>query len=206
MPRIISGQARGRQLAVPTSGTRPTPDRVRESIFSSLGHLFGSWEGVEVLDLYAGSGALGLEALSRGASGAVLVESDATAAKVCLANAAHTRLPARVVRRSVELWLKRESVVVAGGPFDLVLMDPPYGLAETEVALVGQLLVEGGWLSEGCVVVIERSRHSPEPVWPPGFEGARVRRFGDTVICSAIWYVPTTLPPPSLLTRVREQE
>jgi 16S rRNA (guanine966-N2)-methyltransferase len=177
--RIISGTAGGRRLQTPTGpGTRPTTDRVREALFSRLEHL-DVLTGARVLDLYAGSGALGLEAASRGAASVLLVESHRGAATVARANAAATRLPnVRVRAETVER-------VLAAGPdaqdgVDLVLLDPPYDLEEENLAGVLGLLVSRRWLAGEALVVVERSARSPQPPWPPSLVTAGERRYGET--------------------------
>lgn len=179
MTRIISGTAGGRRLQTPTGpGTRPTTDRVREALFSRLEHL-DVLTGARVLDLYAGSGALGLEAASRGAASVLLVESHRGAATVARANAAATRLPnVRVRAETVER-------VLAVGPdaqdgVDLVLLDPPYDLEEENLAEVLGLLVSRRWLAGDALVVVERSTRSPQPPWPPSLVTAGERRYGET--------------------------
>jgi len=177
--RIISGTAGGRRLQTPTGpGTRPTTDRVREALFSRLEHL-DVLTGARVLDLYAGSGALGLEAASRGAASVLLVESHRGAATVARANASATRLPnVRVRAETVER-------VLAAGPdaqdgVDLVLLDPPYDLEEENLAEVLGLLVSRRWLAGDALVVVERSTRSPQPPWPPSLVTAGERRYGET--------------------------
>jgi 16S rRNA (guanine966-N2)-methyltransferase len=176
--RIISGSARGRRLAVPPSGVRPTGDRAREGLFNSLGSLL-DLPGARVLDLYAGSGALGLEALSRGAAEAVLVENGPTALRVLRANVAAVGLPgARVVAGSVPS-------VVAGaafGAFDLVLADPPYAVGVPQVLGVLQALSDGGWFAAGAVVVVERSSREEPFAWPTPLTGVRDRRYGEALL------------------------
>jgi 16S rRNA (guanine966-N2)-methyltransferase len=178
MTRVISGAARGRRLAVPPSGVRPTGDRAKEGLFNSLGSLL-DLQGARVLDLYAGSGALGLEALSRGAAEVVLVESGARVLPVLRANVAAVGLPgARVVGGSV-------SSVVTGPPlaaFDLVMADPPYAVGVPQVLGVLQALSDGGWLAPGAVVVVERSSREQPWEWPTPLTGVRDRRYGEAVL------------------------
>ncbi|MGW4365160.1 16S rRNA (guanine(966)-N(2))-methyltransferase RsmD [Nocardia takedensis] len=176
MTRIVAGAAGGRRLRVPPAGTRPTSDRVREALFSALE---ARWDldGLRVLDLYAGSGALGLEALSRGASAAVLVEADRKAAAVVRGNIADLGLP------GADLRVGQVATVLAQGTtaeFDVVFADPPYDLdtASVEADLVA--LVRHGWLSEDAMVIVERSARSPEISWPAGFTAAKPRRYGET--------------------------
>jgi 16S rRNA (guanine966-N2)-methyltransferase len=176
--RVISGQARGRRLAVPSSGVRPTGDRAREGLFNSLGSLL-DLDGARVLDLYAGSGALGLEALSRGAAEVVLVENGPRVLPVLRANVASLGLPgARVVAGSVPS-------VVAGAPlgaFDLVLADPPYAVGVPQVLGVLQALSDGGWFAPEAVVVVERSSREDPWEWPTPLIGVRDRRYGEAVL------------------------
>ena len=188
MTRIISGSAGGRRLRTPPgSATRPTSDRVREALFSRLEHR-GLLEDTRVLDLYAGSGALGLEAASRGAAEVVLVESQRGAAAAIHANIAAVAHPAvRLVVDTVERTLG--SGPPGGTTFDLVLLDPPYDLAEEALATVLTALVERGWLGPEAFVVVERSTRSPQPRWPAGLELSGEKRYGET----AMWFAePTT--------------
>lgn len=182
MTRIIAGHARGLRLDVPGSGTRPTSDRVRESLFGALESLDAIAEA-RVLDLYAGSGALGLEALSRGASSLELVERSRSAAAVVRRNVASiTRTlsvpTARVHESAVIAFLKR-----ATGPYDLVFTDPPYDLDDR--SMNADLIALAPLLSEDAVVVIERARRSTPPdVAAAGLEVFREKSYGDT----AIWW------------------
>jgi 16S rRNA (guanine966-N2)-methyltransferase len=180
MTRIISGLAGGRQLhTAPGNGTRPTSDRVREALFSRLEHL-DVVRHARVLDLYAGSGALGLEAASRGAASVLLVESDRAAADVVRKNIAELSLPgvslrADTVERALLSWpISQEA------RFDLVLADPPYEVTEEALGDVLSLLITHVWLSLDALVVVERSARSPEPRWPEGLAGAGERRYGET--------------------------
>ncbi len=177
MTRIIAGQAGGRRLQVPAGrDTRPTSDRVREALFSRLAHE-GRLEGARVLDLFAGSGALGLEAASRGARAVVLVEGARTAAATIRRNVAATGLTGvTVAETTVERWLARD----ADEPFDLVLADPPYPLADDALDALLALLGEHGWLAEQALVVVERARRSREPRWPAGLEQVGERAYGET--------------------------
>lgn len=184
MTRIIGGEAGGRRLAVPGGrSTRPTSDRTREGLFSSLGAMFGSLHGLAVLDLYAGSGALGLEALSRGAADVLLVESDAGAAQVIKRNIEVVGLPgARVVRDRVDRALRRGPGEAR--PRQLVFADPPYSLPDDGLAAMLAELATRGWLAGDAVVIVERDARSAAPSWPPGFAEDRSRRYGETVL----WY------------------
>jgi 16S rRNA (guanine966-N2)-methyltransferase len=178
MTRLIAGVAGGRRLKVPPTGVRPTGDRAREGLFNSLGSLL-DLDGARVLDLYAGSGALGLEALSRGAAEVVLVESGPRVLPVLRANVTAVGLPgARVVAGSVP-------AVVAGtapAAFDLVLADPPYAVPAEEVLGVLRALSGGGWLAADAVVVVERSSREEAWEWPTPLAGLRDRRYGEAVL------------------------
>lgn len=175
MTRIVAGTAGGRRLAVPPTA-RPTTDRVREAMFNVLAARL-DFDGLHVIDLYAGSGALGLEALSRGAATVLLVDSDRRAAEVITRNIATVGLSGATVRRG------QVAAVLAGGAprkADLVMADPPYDLpgAQIEVVLAG--LAGHGWVGPGSVVVVERPVFAPELTWPPGWTAWPVRRYGDT--------------------------
>jgi 16S rRNA (guanine966-N2)-methyltransferase len=177
MTRIIAGKARGRPLAVPKSGTRPTSDRAREGLFSTLGSLL-DLEGIAFLDLYAGSGAVGIEALSRGAATATLVESNPQAAQVIRANLASAGLSGgNVDTRTVSTFLARP----APRAYDVVFLDAPY---ERDVVEDTVLLLEHGWVGADTVSCVERaSRSGPYP-WPEGWEPIRERVYGE----ATIWY------------------
>lgn len=185
MTRVIAGRARGRRLAVPGGRTtRPTSDRAREAVFAAAGSVLGSFDGARVLDLYAGSGAFGLEALSRGASAAVLVEADPPAARVIRANIDAVGLPgARLVSDRVERMLAR-GLPAGGEPYDVAFADPPYALADDDVTAVLEALRTGGWLAPGALVIVERAARSGPLRWPEGFSAARSRRYGEAML----WY------------------
>ena len=180
MTRIVAGSVGGRRIEVPRCGTRPTSERVRESLFGRLEH-YGAVDGARVLDLCAGSGALGLEAASRGAGEVVLVDSSRAAVAVCRANIRALGL------RDVRARRARAADFLAGpapAPMDLVLIDPPYDLDEAGVSAILEPLVRrrDPWLAPGAVVVLERSARSPEPVWPAGLERFGERRYGETLV------------------------
>ena len=186
MSRVIAGIAGGRRLAVPPgTTTRPTSDRAREGLFASLLSELGRFDGARVLDLYAGSGAIGLEALSRGAERVLLVESDARAAAVIKANVKTVDLPgATVAVDRVERLLARPPTGTnEQGRFDLVLADPPYALTDDAVSRVLTLL-QAGWLADDALVVIERATRSGPLDWPPGFLPSKSRRYGE----ATFWY------------------
>lgn len=187
MTRIIAGRAGGRRIAVPARGTRPTSDRVREALFSALENDPGL-DGARVLDLCAGSGALGLEALSRGAAHALFVESDRRAAAVLARNVADLGLGG-------EVRVGAAATVLAGtaaAQFDVVLVDPPYAVTDAEVAGWLAAAGRGGWLADGAVVVVERDARSGSFGWPDGLIGTRERRYGDTVLHVGLRYGPAS--------------
>lgn len=174
MTRIIAGTHRGRPLRVPPgTAVRPTSDRAREGLFNSLQSLV-DLPGAAFLDLYAGTGALGLEALSRGAAAATLVEADERALTAVRANAASLGLAPTVVGLTVERFLAGPP-----SPYDVVVLDPPYDV-EVDPALAAL----GPWLAPGAVVVCERGHRAPEPAWPAGLGALRSRRYGEAVL----WY------------------
>jgi 16S rRNA (guanine(966)-N(2))-methyltransferase RsmD len=161
---------------VPTHGTRPTTDRVREALFNIVTARL-DLTGLSVLDLYAGSGALGLEALSRGAESATFVESDRRAATVLERNIATLGLPGASLRRGLVA-----TVLAAGttAPVDLVLADPPYDIAANEVEALLAALPANGWVRDGSVVVVERAAGGPALNWPDGWDPWQQRVYGDT--------------------------
>jgi 16S rRNA (guanine966-N2)-methyltransferase len=187
MTRVIAGTAGGRTLRTPPgSGTRPTSDRVREALFSAL-EARDVVRGARVLDLYAGSGALGIEAASRGAVDVVCVESNRRAARVVADNIDRLGLTgATLAPRSVGAFL-------ADGPdtpasVDLALLDPPYDLGEDELGEALARLADD-WLARGALVVVERSSRSPEPSWPQRLlRLGRPRRYGETTL----WWAERT--------------
>lgn len=179
--RVVAGAAKGRRLrAVPGRETRPTADVVRKAVFDVLGAQVG---GARALDLFAGSGALGIEALSRGAAEAVFVETSRDACSVILANLEATGLRGRAtIRRADALrWLGRR----ASTPFDLVFVDPPYGRGLPFVARILGKVAMGGWVRPGGTVVVEAA--AGEVAWPAGFRETRTRRFGRTQVSVAVW-------------------
>jgi 16S rRNA (guanine966-N2)-methyltransferase len=183
MTRIIAGAHGGRRLAAPAGATtRPTSDRVREAFFSSLDTMVGL-SGARFADLYAGSGAVGLEALSRGAGHALLVEAEAPAARVIRDNIVSLRVgaAARLVAARVSQVLSAEP---EGGPYDVVFADPPYALGDEEVAEVQHALIDNGWLSPDAVVIFERSTRGAALAWVDGITADRSRRYGETTL----WY------------------
>jgi 16S rRNA (guanine966-N2)-methyltransferase len=199
--RVIAGEAGGRRLAVPDGrDTRPTSDRAREGLFATISSMVGPLAGARVLDLYAGSGAVGLEALSRGAEHVLLVEHGTRAARVIRQNIEAIGLPgAEVIADRVERVLARgptpaggqHGTAPAGGQdgtaqawFDVVFADPPYALADAGVSRVLILLAEQGWLAPGALVIVERATRSGPLSWPDGFVPDRARRYGE----ATFWY------------------
>lgn len=183
MTRIIAGSARGRRLKTPAgSATRPTSDRVREALFSTLESRLGDLTGLRVLDLYAGTGAVGLEALSRGAGLLTSVESDRRTARLITQNA--ETLGFRRVE-VVALPVARALAAPPRAPYDLVFADPPYPLPEAELGQALALLAGQGWVGPDSLAVVERSARSPEPTWPEGLVPERSKDYGETVL----WYV-----------------
>ena len=182
MTRIIGGTARGRRLRTPSgAATRPTSDRVREAMFSALDAEVGSLAGLRFLDLYAGSGAVGLEARSRGAGVVTLVEHDRRTAALVRDNARTLGFGSvEVVTASVP----RALLHAPRAPYDVVFLDPPYALGEAELTADLRALVGHGWVDPGSIVVVERSSRSPEPGWPEGLRADRSRRYGETTL----WY------------------
>jgi len=180
--RIIAGRAGGRRLTVPEGEvTRPTSDRVREALFSTLGSLT-DLDDARVLDLYAGSGALGLEALSRGAAHVTFVERDRRALTCLRANIAATRLGPTTVRADDAA---RVLARAPEHPVDLVLADPPYLTPADRVRAVLDRGLASGWLADGGLVVVERSARAPHPRWPAALRVLQHREYGDT----RLWYL-----------------
>lgn len=180
MTRIIAGFAGSLRLDVPGSGTRPTSDRVREAIFSAL-ESRDALRGARVLDLYAGSGALGLEAASRGAAAVTLVDKARPAVTACRRNAARVAQAAPAGRApaiDVVAQTAQSFLTAAVGEWDLVFLDPPYDLSEASLTETLALLVPR--LAQDAVILVERDSRSPEPAWPDGLAPTRSGRYGDT--------------------------
>ncbi len=179
MTRIIGGSAGGRRLSTPTgAATRPTADRVREALFSALEADLGSLRGLRFLDLFAGSGGVGLEAVSRGADALTAVESDRRTARLVQANADSLGFDVEVRRQPVARVLAQ----APGVPYDVVFADPPYPMENAAVEEVLESLVEHAWVEQGAVVVVERSARSVVPAWPDGLVLERQREYGETVL------------------------
>lgn len=179
MARIITGTQKGRRLqSVPGDGTRPTSDRVKESLFSRL-EGYDAVEDAVVLDLFAGSGALGLEALSRGARSVELVDRAEPAVRTLRRNAASFGPEAPITVHKAEALRHLRSR--AGRPVELLFLDPPYSLGEAELSAVLEAALPQ--LHEAAAVIVERETHSPEPNWPAGLERFSERVYGS----SRIW-------------------
>jgi 16S rRNA (guanine966-N2)-methyltransferase len=181
VPRVVAGAAKGRHLAVPQRGTRPTSDRAREAMFNTLrSHL--DLEGAHVLDLFAGTGAIGLEALSRGAASVTFVESDRAACAVIRRNIDTVGLPgAALHRRPAATYLVSGST---DDPFDLVFADPPYAYTDDQLAALLVALNEPRWLADEAMLVVERGARSAEPHWPESIALVTQRRYGEGLL----WY------------------
>lgn len=182
MTRVIAGIAGGRRLSVPVGrDTRPTSDRAREGLFATVHSLLGDLDGLRVADLFAGSGAVGLEALSRGAAHVLLVESSTRAVKVIRANVAALGMPgAEVVADRVERVLRHQPPE----PYDLVFADPPYAMAGESVTALLDALRDHGWLADGALVAVERATRGEPVRWPAGYTDSRARRYGE----GTLWY------------------
>lgn len=181
MTRIIAGSAKGRKLEVPKKGTRPTSDRVREALFSMTESTL-DLRGAAVLDLYAGSGALALEAMSRGARSAVLVEASRPAAATAKKNVSHLGFAGdvKVVVANVEQYLQREP-----GPFNIVFLDPPYSLSNVDLQAVLTLVARV--LEKPGLVVVERPSKEGQPLLPSALEVLKTRKWGTT----SAWFLTT---------------
>ncbi|MFD3512178.1 16S rRNA (guanine(966)-N(2))-methyltransferase RsmD [Streptomyces sp. NPDC058657] len=183
MTRVIAGTAGGRRLAVPPgNSTRPTSDRAREGLFSTWEALLGTLEGIRIADLYAGSGAVGLEALSRGGTHALLVEADAKAVRTIRDNVRTLGLPGAEVRAA-----RAEQVVTTAAPaepYDIVFLDPPYAVTDDDLREILLTLLAQGWLADDAIATVERGTRGGEFNWPTGFEPLRARRYGE----GTLWY------------------
>ncbi|MGN0100393.1 16S rRNA (guanine(966)-N(2))-methyltransferase RsmD [Dietzia sp. CH92] len=184
MTRIISGRLRGLSITVPPAGTRPTTDRVREALFSAIDSRV-DLAGAAVLDLFAGSGALGLEALSRGADTAWFVEENHRAVaclKKNVAGASSSSPSLRTTVRRASLPAAVEGACPVPGGFDLVLADPPYDRSAALDEPILRALTAGGWLAGDALVVWERSRRDPAVRWPDGYDVVFERTYGETAV------------------------
>lgn len=187
MSRIIAGSVGGRRINTPTGqSTRPTTDRVREALFSAIASWAGtaaeaaetSLKGLAFLDLFAGSGAVGLEAGSRGAAPIWLVESDRRTAEVIKGNAADLGLEVQLRTGRAEQFLR----MPAATAFDVIFLDPPYELENSVVSSMLTDIAASGWLANDGLVIVERSARSEQPTWPDAFADTWVRKYGETAL------------------------
>jgi len=182
MTRIIGGTAGGRRIKAPTGdSTRPTSDRVREALFSAIDAGLGSLTGLRFLDLYAGSGAVGLEARSRGAGVVTLVEHDRRTAELIRSNLRGLGFNGVDV---VATTVGKALATPPRAPYDVVFLDPPYPLDTATVVADLEALRDQQWLAEDALVVVERSSRTGELPWPAGFEPEREKKYGETTL----WY------------------
>ena len=181
MTRIIAGKLGGRRIDVPPGdGTRPTTDRVREALFSALQSGYGSFDGLRFLDLFAGSGAIGIEALSRGAASADLVEQDRGAAQIIRKNVADLGIGgAHVAMISVSRFLQRPPST----PYDILFVDPPYAFPANELHEILATLGGSAWSVPDSLIVVERAKRDRFE-WPDGINGFKEKKYGETIL----WY------------------
>ena len=181
--RIIAGVAKGRSLSSVAGATRPTSDRAREAIFSTLTSEFGDFLGLQILDLFAGSGAMGLEALSRGASLVHCVEKDDAAAKTISTNASLVQKAQPV--GVFHLFHMSAQKFVEGTPqnqYHFIYIDPPYEFSDSEISTILEKLHENSFFKDGAVIAIERASKTAQPVWPQGYEPSRTKVYGQASI------------------------
>lgn len=181
--RIIAGVAKGRSLSSVAGATRPTSDRAREAIFSTLTSEFGDFLGLQILDLFAGSGAMGLEALSRGASLVHCVEKDDAAAKTISTNASLVQKAQPV--GVFHLFHMSAQKFVEGTPqnqYHFIYIDPPYDFSDSEISTILEKLHENSFFKDGAVIAIERASKTKQPVWPQGYEPSRTKVYGQASI------------------------
>ena len=192
--RVIAGSARGVRLAAPGAGTRPLADRVKQAVFGSLEPALPD---AAVLDLCAGSGAAAIEALSRGAGRAVLVERDAGTCRVIAENLRRAGVTdrARVVRGEALAYLRGSAS--ADGPFDIAILDPPYAEVELREACLAELGAPNGPLGPGALVVATGFGKRPPPAAAGLLRSTRERRFGETLVVFYRCAAPEDVPPPS---------
>jgi len=181
--RIIAGVAKGRSLSSVAGATRPTSDRAREAIFSTLTSEFGDFLGLQILDLFAGSGAMGLEALSRGASLVHCVEKDDAAAKTIATNASLVQKAQPV--GVFHLFHMSAQKFVEGTPqnqYHFIYIDPPYDFSDSEISTILEKLHANNFFKDGAVIAIERASKTAQPVWPQGYEPSRTKVYGQASI------------------------
>jgi 16S rRNA (guanine966-N2)-methyltransferase len=181
--RIIAGVAKGRSLSSVAGATRPTSDRAREAIFSTLTSEFGDFLGLHVLDLFSGSGAMGLEALSRGASLVHCVEKDDSAAKTISTNSSLVQKAQPI--GVFHLFHMSAQKFVESTPqhqYHFVYIDPPYDFADSELTTILENLHSNNFFKDGAVIAVERASKTPQPVWPRGYEPSRTKVYGQASI------------------------
>lgn len=181
MSRIIAGTAGGRKIATPPGdATRPTTDRVREALFSSLESQLGGWDDVAFLDVFAGSGAVGLEALSRGAAHATFIERNRRTGDVIKRNINTVG----AVDATVVVGSARQAIEDVSRQFHVVFLDPPYDYADDDLATVLATVVQRESIADDGLLIVERASRSGEPAWPDGVERIRTKKYGETTL----WY------------------
>lgn len=187
--RIIAGLAKGRSIDSVASSTRPTSDRAREALFSSLTSEFGDFEGINVLDLYAGTGAIALESLSRGAAIVHAVERDESAVQAITKNAENIKSAQcpgtfHLFAMSVNRFLQDKAV----HQYHFIYIDPPYDVDDIDVIETLIQLHQGGYLHPQALIAVERNSRVKEISWPDGFEALRQKNYGQATI---FYGVPT---------------
>ena len=194
--RIIAGSAKGRNLATPAGVTRPTSDRTREGIFSALESEIGTCEGISFLDLYGGTGAVGLEALSRGAAQVIVIEKDVKAANVCRTNyelvTSVVSGKFSVLRMSVDSYLDSNpdstpnsnpnSTLDEKSHFDVIYLDPPYEVPNSTIEKVLMKIFEKKILKPEGIAIVERSSRTTAFAWPEGFTPIKERKYGEGIV------------------------
>ena len=181
--RIIAGVAKGRSLSSVAGATRPTSDRAREAIYSTLTSEFGDFLGLQILDLFSGSGAMGLEALSRGASLVHCVEIDDAAAKTISINSALVQKAQPVgVFQLFHMSVQKFAEATPQNQYHFVYIDPPYDFADSELTTILEKLHSHNFLKDDAVIAIERASKTPQPVWPQGYEPSRTKVYGQASI------------------------
>ena len=181
--RIIAGVAKGRSLSSVAGATRPTSDRAREAIFSTLNSEFGDFLGLHILDLFSGSGAMGLEALSRGATLVHCVEKDDAAAKTITTNSTLVQKAQPVgAFHLFHMGVQKFVENTAQNQYHFIYIDPPYDFADSELTLILEKLHRNNFIKDGAVIAIERATKTPGPQWPEGYEPSRTKVYGQASI------------------------
>ena len=181
--RIIAGLGKGRKLFSPPSITRPTSDRAREGLFSSLISSFGTLEGLHFLDLFAGSGAVGVEALSRGAGLVESVENNPDSAEVCEKNFELLKNQPNLGKFKVHKTTTFEYLNhLANKQFEIIFLDPPYEVSNVEIEKILKKILSNNLLSKFGVIAIERDAKGEAFTWPEGFEEVKIRSYGQGAI------------------------